>query len=349
MHTHHSHSGQYVQHAHDSLEEVVEAAAAKGYHTFCLTEHMPRYGDKELYPEEIESKTSVDDLANTFDQYYAHARRLQAKYAEAALAGGNEDGSNVKFKLLVGFESESISDQYPAKVKELRAKYKFDLVVGSVHHVNGIPIDYGRELWLQGAAISLAAANTKTTPTEATEHSDEELTRAMFSDYFDIQYQMLQTTRPSVVGHFDLIRLFAAPRYLEDGVLQNEWPEVWAKIVRNVRYAIAQGKSTTDDEGAHMLFELNSAAVRKGWDTPYPRPDIARLIVQEGGRFCLSDDSHGIDQIGLNYHKCLKYLEQLGADTLYHLDLENGKTVVRATPLETVKADDFWIQYSALD
>lgn len=330
MHTHHSHSGQYVQHAHDSLDEVVASAAAKGFHIFSLTEHMPRYDAKELYTEEIESNTTIDDLVNTFDQYYAHARRLQSEYASAAL---KNEGKKA-MKILVGFESESISDQYPGKIADLRSKYQFDLVVGSVHHVHGIPIDYDKEQWVDAAKVS--AKNAKLDLATA---SDADLTRALFNDYFDLQYQMLQTTRPTVVGHFDLIRLYAGPLYL-DSVIEKEWPEVWSKIRRNVRYVIEQGST---------LFELNSSAIRKGWDTPYPRPDIARLILEEGGRFCLSDDSHGVGQVGLNFHKCIKYLDDLGVKDLSHLDIENGRSVIKSTPLETIKTDSFWDQYPSLN
>lgn len=29
-----------------------------------------------------------------------------------------------------------------------------------------------------------------------------------------------------------------------------------------------------------------------------------------GGRFCLSDDSHGVEQVALNYDRCIPYLER---------------------------------------
>lgn len=50
--SHHSHSGQFCGHAKDTLEEVVQAAIAKGFHTFALTEHIPRLFE-DFYPEEV--------------------------------------------------------------------------------------------------------------------------------------------------------------------------------------------------------------------------------------------------------------------------------------------------------
>ena len=51
--SHHSHSGQFCRHATGTLEEVVNAAIGKGFRTYALTEHMPRYRVQDLYPEEV--------------------------------------------------------------------------------------------------------------------------------------------------------------------------------------------------------------------------------------------------------------------------------------------------------
>lgn len=40
-----------------------------------------------------------------------------------------------------------------------------------------------------------------------------------------------------------------------------------------------------------------------------------------GGRFCLSDDSHGVDQISLNFQKVLEFLDVAGIETLHYLQL----------------------------
>ena len=38
-----------------------------------------------------------------------------------------------------------------------------------------------------------------------------------------------------------------------------------------------------------------------------------------GGRFCLSDDSHGVEQIALNYDQCIPYLERNHIARVYFL------------------------------
>ncbi|KAK7203310.1 Polymerase/histidinol phosphatase-like protein [Myxozyma melibiosi] len=306
MHSHHSHSGDYVMHAKDHLEEIVQKAVQMGFTTYCLTEHIPRNRLADLYPEE--SKLTITDLETTFAKFYAHARALQTKYAP-------------QITLLVGFETDYIrADEYSPLIKTLQNTYKFDMFVGSVHHVASLPIDFDAARWT--AAMQKAGG----TP------------RALFAAYFDEQYAMLADLRPPVVGHFDLIRLFA-PADDTARPIARDWPDVWAKIVRNVEFVIRYGG----------LFELNSAAIRKGWSEPYPRSDVVQLIMQKGGRFCLSDDSHGLAQVGLNFHKVVKHVSQLGLRELYYLDLDDsGEAVVRKDEVEKLMTDPFWTQYDKL-
>lgn len=101
MHSHHSHSGDYISHAEGQLEEMVLTAKKNGFTHFCLTEHMPRLDDMYLYPEEIDKKYTKLDLGENFERYLAHARKIQAR--ENALGD---------IKILVGYEVEGIDDAH---------------------------------------------------------------------------------------------------------------------------------------------------------------------------------------------------------------------------------------------
>jgi histidinol-phosphatase (PHP family) len=46
---------------------------------------------------------------------------------------------------------------------------------------------------------------------------------------------------------------------------------------------------------------------------------IDQLIIGKGGRVCLSDDSHGVTYVGLNYIKMRDYLLSVGVIEIYHL------------------------------
>ncbi|ABN67582.2 histidinolphosphatase [Scheffersomyces stipitis CBS 6054] len=322
MHSHHSHSGDYVAHAVDSLDSIVQLAHSRGFTIFCLTEHMPRLDSKFIYPEEYDLKYTVTDLSDTFVRYLAHAAKLQLHYRKTTL------------KILVGYEVEGINEahiEYSKQVMETN-KNIVNMTVGSVHHVHEIPIDFDVESWLQ-------ARNATT----------EKTTRALYRDYFSLQGKVIARLQPTVVGHFDLIRLFSPQneidpstgKKLEDVDIQIDWPEVWNLIVENIKRVKSYGG----------LFELNSSAIRKGWNTPYPKKDIAEAIIQYGGaRFCLSDDSHGLKQVGLNYHKVWQYItDTLKLDTIYSLDLdEKNNTIVVAHSVEILSDSQFWNHYKEI-
>lgn len=42
------------------------------------------------------------------------------------------------------------------------------------------------------------------------------------------------------------------------------------------------------------------------------------------GKFCLSDDSHGVEQVALNYNKILPFLQRVGISSLSFLRRGDG-------------------------
>jgi histidinol-phosphatase (PHP family) len=220
---------EFCTHAVDTLEDIILEAIRQKFTSFALTEHMPRDHIQDLYPEEKHLMTA--DLFDTFRRYHAAALRLRAKYA-------------AQISLLIGFETEFIRPESILLILGLQQEYEFDFVVGSIHHVRGIPIDYNSGMWEEAAEVC----------------GGEE---GLFGEYFDEQFELLRGVKPLVVGHFDVIRLWAPNRM----VRLRQWAGVWDKVVRNIECVIAYG-------GA---FELNSAAFRKGFDEPYPTAEIATV------------------------------------------------------------------------
>jgi histidinol-phosphatase (PHP family) len=52
-----------------------------------------------------------------------------------------------------------------------------------------------------------------------------------------------------------------------------------------------------------------------------------QLILKHGGRFALSDDSHGPHTVGLNYDRLVQYLRQVGVTEVWflqHSDMGNA-------------------------
>lgn len=308
MHTHHSHSGDYVSHAVDPLEDMVKLYHEKKFAIVCLTEHMPRLENRFLYPEEIEKSYTTCNLNSDFNKFIKHATDLQMRYQD--------------MKIILGFEVEGINAEHIEYSQKLLDKVQMS--VGSVHFVNEIPIDFSKELWLK-----------------ARESTKENTTRALYRDYFELQYSVISRLKPTVIGHFDLIRLLqpeddvdpTTGKLSSDIDLEKDWPEIWELVIRNIEFVKLYGG----------LFELNSSALRKGWDTSYPKRDIANAIIKHGGaRFCLSDDAHSLAQVGLNYDKTLAYVKSLGLERLYFLDLEDSKVVIKSETINSLEKHPFW-------
>jgi histidinol-phosphatase (PHP family) len=172
---HGGHSGEFCGHAKGQLSSVVEAACARGFTTYGLSEHAPRFLREHLYPEE--AALTPADLGKTFERYVERAVALRDEYAD-------------RLELLVGFETEALPLQsWPQKMREIRASAPFDYIVGSVHSVG--------ETWID--------LNVETSERAALACGGWEALRAA---YFDQLADLVQALQPEIVGHVDLIRRF---------------------------------------------------------------------------------------------------------------------------------------------
>lgn len=245
-----------------------------------------------------EKSHTEESLAQLFDAFYIEAHRLRDAYAD-------------KIQLLIGFESEYIRPSTLDIVQDILRKYTFDFFMGSIHHTHAIPIDFDRTMYEQAR--------------EKAGGTDERL----FEDYFDEQYEMLQALRPPIVGHFDLIRLLSDHRDADfQGMIG-----VWERMQRNLEFIASYGGR----------LELNSAGLRKGLAEPYPCLPICKvshtalklstrekgrrvinrmlqMFLRMGGHFVMSDDSHGVDQIGTNYARLLTFIEKAGITEIHYVD-----------------------------
>jgi len=209
------------------------------------------------------------DLEAAYLAFLDEAIRLRGIYSD-------------RISLLIGLETDYITPLDLAQTTQLLDRRKeIDYVVGSVHHVNGVSIDFDRPTWVRAVRTVVSGSEASTMDVSPTSQRislpgvpDSEALpstadiRTFLLAYFDAQYDMLQTHQPEVVGHIDLCLLWTP-----DISLRGEGMEgVWEKVLRNVEYAISYGG----------LFEANAAAIRKGWKTSYPNPDILQVGSPEG-------------------------------------------------------------------
>ncbi|KAJ2509228.1 hypothetical protein IWW47_000118 [Coemansia sp. RSA 2052] len=293
----HTHSGQFCRHASGDLEDVVRAAISKGMLVLGLSEHLPRARTQDLYPEE--SDMTPADLHKVFGEYVAEARRLREKYAG-------------QIEILIGAETEYITSTCLSLAKQLRQEHALDYLVGSLHHIDEMPLDFSVALYDQLVT-----------------HFNGDRA-AMFCRYFDQQLELLQELHPEVIGHFDLVRIFH-PYALGVADPLELMPEVRRRASRNIDYAISYG----------ALFEINSRAWKKGLRDAYPQRDLLAEILEKGGRVTISDDSHGAQDVCMHYDRLLAYLRELGVHDLHYLH-RTGDGVVQTLVLARATEHGFW-------
>lgn len=264
---HGGHSGEFCNHAQDTLAEIVRAYLERGFAWVGLTEHMPPVSAKYLYPEERDAGLDPQSLRSRFGRYITEARRLQEVYRD-------------RMAILVGFETEAYTGSL-AHIEDLIAEFRPDYIVGSVHHVNDIPFDYSAGVYQKAVAASGGI-------------------QGLYCTYFDIQYDLIQRLHPSVVAHFDLIRLFDPdyPTHLR-------LPEVRERISRNL--ALIQKLD--------LMLDFNVSALRKGAEEPYLSRDILAEARSLGIAVVPADDSHGVDSVGACLTDGIALLQEMGFDT----------------------------------
>lgn len=263
---HGGHSGQFCHHASDRLEDVIRAYIREGFSWVGITEHMAPLSDARRYPDEAEDDLSASFLLDRFRTYFRECRALRDKYSN-------------KIEIFTAFETETYEGS-TAYVKKLVQELRPDYLVGSVHHVDGICIDYDAAHFQQ--AVESAGGIVE-----------------LYLAYFDAQYGMLKDLEPAVVGHFDLVRKFD-PGYLD--TIANK--AVWDKVERNLAF-IADN---------NLILDFNLRGFDKAMEQ-YPSMPVLQAAAYLDIAIVPGDDSHGVSSVGRNYDRGIEILRSLGAGT----------------------------------
>jgi histidinol-phosphatase (PHP family) len=263
---HGGHSGEFCNHAFDSLEAIVRAYIEKGFAWVGISEHMPPVDDRFLYPEERDAGLDVGRMHARFLRYIDEGRRLQRHYAG-------------RIEIFIGFETEACSGALEAS-RRLARILRPDYVLGGVHHVDDIPFDYSEAEYRRA---------------EASAGGPE----ALYCRYFDLQMELIETVRPDVVAHFDLIRLYD-PGY-RDRLSQ---PSVARRIRRNLEAIARYG----------MILDFNVAALRKGAGEPYPAKPLLEQALEMNIPLVPGDDAHSAAMAGTWIDEGIALLRDAGCD-----------------------------------
>jgi len=287
---HGGHSGDFARHATGTLEEVVESAIRAGFSIYGLSEHAPRYRAEDLFPDE--SDLGVADLVRMFEDYVKEALALRARHAG-------------RLELLIGFETEVLPPQgWLERMRELRHRHpEFDYLVGSVHHLDGAPIDM----------------HPKVTARVTREVGGKEALERL---YFEQVAEMVEQLRPEIVGHFDLIRKF-------EGAGASFGPEIWKHIERALEVIRAVG----------AVLDVNAAPARRKLGPVYPLPPLLERACEMGIPVTLGDDSHGPADVGVGLGACLRAIGRAGYRRVHYLTGEGGEVHLESAPLDSVRPE----------
>ena len=229
-------------HAGGTDEEFVEAAIACGLGAIALTDHAPFYW---LPSEQSDPRLamSFEDLPRYVDEVLAMAARYRGR-----------------IEVLLGVEADYIAGREEDLVR-LLAAYPFDVVLGSVHFVDG---------WLVDAPSSLARLDQGQAEVDRVwELYTELLIAAAGSGLFD------------VLTHLDLPKKFGHRPSIPFGGRQRE-----------VVAAVA---------ASGCAVELSSAGRRRPVGEDYPAPDVLRELAAVGVPFVLSSDAHAPAEVGFGF------------------------------------------------
>ena len=181
-----------------------------------------------------------------------------------------------KINVLCGIEQ----DYYSGKPTD-----DYDYIIGSVHYLykdgEFIPVDESAEILKEAAQ----------------KHFNGDI-YALCELYYETVSDVVNKTNAGIIGHFDLITKFMEKEQLFD--------------LNNKRYISAWQKCADKLLETGRVFEINTGAVSRGYRTSaYPSEDIIKYIKNRGGKLILSSDAHSSENIGFEFDKYEKFIEDV--------------------------------------
>ena len=163
------------------------------------------------------------------------------------------------------------------RTQNLIERCELDYVVGSVHFLGELAVDFDRfDIW-DGAQG----------PEEVWRRYFEMLAAAARSGLFDI------------LAHPDLVKMWGASRPLPAGDLRRYYEPALEAIAES-----------------GIAVEVSTAGLRKPVAEIYPAPAFIAGVLEAGAPIALSSDAHLPEQVGFAYDQALELLEALGVRQL---------------------------------
>jgi histidinol-phosphatase (PHP family) len=243
-----------------TMEKAAEACLLKGISGIVFTDHL-----------DLETPTGDDKFVFDPAQQQRCADEVSLKYKLEILKGAE-----------LGLQPHTVE-----KTKDYIKQYSFDMIIVSVHFVDGIDPYHQRDFYL-GKDHKEAYGRYLETILECIEG---------FGDF-------------DVLGHYDYITRYAP--YRERSVRYREFPDLLDTILT---YLARNGKA----------LEINTNTYRSKYGGALsPDPDIYKRFKELGGEFVsLGSDAHTLERICENFDMFCEFIRKCGFSHITHFKGRN--------------------------
>ncbi|MBC2582632.1 histidinol-phosphatase HisJ family protein [Clostridium sp. DJ247] len=216
-------------------------------------------------------------VTNHFEYYIGKEdgkRSMSISFIEDSLKEINECKVEFAEKLEVLFGMEMGQVHYwPDHVKSIVKSYPFDYLIGSIHKIEDVDLKYG----------------------DYSKENIEKLNRL----YLDLLYDMALKGEYDCVGHFDLVKRYAANQNQKNNLMER-YEENIGDILKVV---IERGKG----------IEINTSGLRQLAGESMPSIDVIRLYKKLGGHIItIGSDAHIKEDVGAGIDDSVNLLKELG-------------------------------------
>ena len=229
-------------HSTGSDVELIEAAIARGLAAIALSDHGPFY----WLPRE-QGNPRLAMALEELPRYVEDVLTLKERYRG-------------RIEVLLGIEADFIAGQ-EEELERLLAAHPFDVVLGSVHLIDG---------WHMDAPSTIARLN----------QGQAEVDR-IWARYAELLISTARSGLFDVLAHLDLPKKYRHRASRPFGGLQDE-----------VVSAVA---------ASSCAVELSSAGRRRPVGEDFPAPDVLGELVSAGVPFVLSSDAHAPAEVGFGF------------------------------------------------
>ena len=255
-----------------SMEDMTKDAIAKGFDTLGFSPHSFTHFDTSY-------------CLNDYNAFKQEFLRLKNKY---------ENDIN----LMLGIELDAFGTL---------PDDNFDYVIGSVHYLS-VKDDFLSVFDLQPNKV-FALDESKQTFDKLLSVGFGGDMIAVAQNYFDTVVNMVQKTKPTIIGHFDLVSLYG-----DFGQVKDRYQQIAKDAIKKL-------------VGCGCLVEINANRKFKGKGGLYPADFLITEFAKNGFDFVLSSDAHVTDSLGFEFDNTIAHLKQLGVTRLVSFD-KNGNKVV---------------------